>query len=141
MIEIKQLTKSEFNDLRGLFSKYKDQKINYEDIIGHVFNQAYLAYQEGQIVGFIVFAIIYDRCELLDLYVDSNWRHQGIAKALMMAMLERVDNCSNISLEVRKDNLAAYNLYSKFGFKNVAVRERYYQGTDGYLMVKEVNKQ
>ncbi|MEI3529503.1 MAG: ribosomal protein S18-alanine N-acetyltransferase [Bacilli bacterium] len=140
MLKIKLLTNKEFPNFEKIFSQYKEQKINYEDVIGHVFNQVYVAYHDEQLIGFIVFAIIYDRCELLDLYVDPDYRHQGIAERLMQTMIEKVDSCSNISLEVCRDNNAAYHLYSKFGFKTVAVRERYYHGTDGYLMVKEVKK-
>ena len=59
----------------------------------------------------------------------------------MEIMFENSKDCNNISLEVRKDNIDAYKLYSKFGFKRVATREKYYNGMDGYLMIKEVNKQ
>ena len=45
----------------------------------------------------------------------------------------------NINLEVRVSNVKANCFISKFGFKNVAVRKRYYSnGEDAYLMIKEL---
>lgn len=141
MLKIKRLTLNEFEKFNILFVQYKSKTIRVDEVINHVFNQTYIAYIDKQIVGFIIFALIYDRGELLDLYVNPNFRHRGIASTLIKKMLTKTNNCTNISLEVRKDNDIAYELYSKFGFKTVAVRERYYNGIDGYLMVKEVNKQ
>jgi ribosomal protein S18 acetylase RimI-like enzyme len=44
-----------------------------------------------------------------------------------------------VGLEVRVDNAAAIALYERFGFKGIAVRERYYQpsGTDALVMVTQ----
>ena len=44
----------------------------------------------------------------------------------------------NITLEVRKDNIPAINLYKKHGFFEKAIRKGYYKGTDGILMEKEM---
>ena len=95
----------------------------------------------NKVIGFIIFAIIYDRGELIDLYINESYRNKGLAKNLLNIMLDNSKECNNISLEVRVDNISAYNLYLNFGFKVVSKRERYYKGIDGYLMVKEVKKQ
>ena len=50
-------------------------------------------------------------------------------------MIELVEK--NITLEVRKDNIPAINLYKKFNFQEKAIRKGYYQGTDGILMERE----
>ena len=44
----------------------------------------------------------------------------------------------NITLEVRKSNEIARNLYKKFGFREVAIRKFYYGDEDGILMEKQV---
>ena len=41
-------------------------------------------------------------------------------------------------IEVKKDNLKAIDFYEKNGFKVVSKRENYYNGVDGYLMLKVV---
>ena len=50
-------------------------------------------------------------------------------------MLELVEK--SITLEVKKDNIPAINLYKKFGFQEKAIRQGYYQGVDGILMERE----
>ena len=41
--------------------------------------------------------------------------------------------------EFKTSNVKEIALYQKFGFKNVAVRKRYYSnGEDAYLMIKEL---
>lgn len=140
MTEIKNFTENDFEVFQKLFYEYKQQKINLEYVFNHVFNHTYLAYKNNQLAGFIIFAVIYDRCELIDLYVDPTFRGQGLASELIETMLKQTTDCQNISLEVRKDNNLAIRLYAKYGFKVVATREKYYKGIDGYLMVKEVNK-
>jgi ribosomal-protein-alanine N-acetyltransferase len=47
-------------------------------------------------------------------------------------------NVLEVSLEVKKDNTKAINLYKKYGFVEVGVRRGYYQGIDGILMKKEL---
>lgn len=140
MINYKKINTDYLLEFKKIYYDYKQKDINNDYVINHVYNQTFIVLDDEKIIGFIIFALIYDRCELIDLYVDKNYRRMGIAKELIEIMLENSKECNNISLEVRKDNVEAYNLYSKFGFKTVSTREKYYNGIDGYLMVKEVNK-
>ena len=43
----------------------------------------------------------------------------------------------DITLEVKIDNVPAISIYKKFGFKKVAIRKNYYNGTDGILMERK----
>lgn len=140
MINYKKINNNHLLEFKKIYYDYKQEDINNDYIINHVYNQTFVALDDEKIIGFIIFALIYDRCELIDLYVDKSYRRMGIAKELLAIMFDKAKDCDNISLEVKKDNIEAYNLYSKFGFKPVSVREKYYNGIDGYLMVKEVNK-
>ena len=53
-----------------------------------------------------------------DVIVLKAYRRQGIGRSLMNALVEEAvkRNCSRITLEVRKDNLPAQNLYQDMGF-------------------------
>jgi [ribosomal protein S18]-alanine N-acetyltransferase len=62
--------------------------------------------------------------EILNLAVAARFRRRGIAKALLNHQLSRT---AIYFLEVRESNLAAQELYRKFGFIEVARRPNYYQ--------------
>lgn len=85
----------------------------------------------------INFDVIYDRCELININVIDNEQGNGYGNKLLEFMLKYNKNILNYSLEVRIDNFKAISLYKKYGFEIVAVRKKYYNGIDGYLMIKE----
>lgn len=99
----------------------------------------YLIYKEkDSVVGFLNYDLIYDRIEIDYIYVNPEYRKQGIASKLFNFMVENSKNIKNITLEVRKSNINAINFYKKHGFEEVAIRENYYGSEDGILMVKEM---
>ena len=53
-----------------------------------------------------------------DIYVEESMRGKGISKQLVQAIEEfaKQKNCGKITLEVRKDNLNARDLYKSQGF-------------------------
>ena len=100
----------------------------------------YIKYEDVEIKGIVSYSLIYDRMEINYIWVKERYRKKGIGGALLkyidqIAINKRVNN---ISLEVECSNLAAIGLYRKNGYQIVAKREKYYQGRDGFLMVKEM---
>lgn len=122
----------DINYIKELSTLYKD---NYNPNITD-FTHIY-AYEDGKIISFIVFDIIYDRCEIIDIFTVHNCRNKGIASKLINEIIKDFD-IDNITLEVRIDNLNAISLYEKLGFIRASIRKGYYNGTDGILMIKEV---
>jgi len=49
----------------------------------------------------------------------------------MIILKSRLYNSNSIFLETRASNLAAKNLYEKFGFKRIDIRKNYYKTFDG----------
>ena len=91
-------------------------------------------------LGFLEYSLIYDRMEIDNIKVLDEHQNKGIGTKLMsylisMAIEYRV---VNITLEVRKSNDVAINLYKKFGFREVAIRKYYYGNEDAILMEKNV---
>lgn len=95
---------------------------------------------DDKVVGFLKYQIIYDRMEVDDFFVNFDYRCQGIGKKLMsyLVVIAINNRVINITLEVRKSNDVARNLYKKFGFREVALRKFYYGDEDGILMEKQV---
>ena len=120
-------------NISDLYSKYKE---NYSPIISE-FTKKYSYTVDNENVGFIIFDIIYDRCEIIDVYTVEKFRNMGIASKLINEIINDYE-INNITLEVSVDNCTAIKLYEKLGFKSVALRKEYYNGTDAFLMLKEV---
>lgn len=87
-------------------------------------------------VGLISYSLIYDRIELEYIWVSPDFRCRGIASKLIDKMMK--ENVLNITLEVRSSNTSAINLYKKYSFNIVSVREKYYGSEDAYLMIREM---
>ena len=91
-------------------------------------------------VGYLDYSLIYDRMEIDNFFVNEDCRGLGIGKKLLsyLVVIGINNHVINITLEVRKSNEVARNLYKKFGFREVALRKFYYGDEDGILMEKQV---
>ena len=119
--------------LNSIFKKYKN---DYNPIINE-FTKIYVYELDNEIVAFLIFNIMYEKCEIVDIYVLDDYRRKGIANSLI-SEIEKDYNLENITLEVSCMNEFAINLYEKLGFKKAAIRKNYYNDCDGILMVKEI---
>lgn len=97
-------------------------------------------YEEGKVIGYLNYSYIYDRIEIDNIEVLKEFRNQKIGTKLMTYLIYNAieKHVINITLEVRKSNEVARNLYKKFGFREVALRKLYYGDEDGILMEKQV---
>ncbi len=89
-----------------------------------------------RIAGFIVIWIVCGDAHILDLAVKEELRRGGIAKALVEFALDfmRQKGVVVVSLEVRRSNEAAMELYKSFGFSRAYVRNKYYGDEDAVVM-------
>ena len=103
-----------------------------------VFSKCIVLEDNGYIIGFSIYSVIYDRAEINYIVIDKEYQHNGYAKKIMDYLINDcvLNKCKNITLEVSIDNKVAIKLYEKYGFKKVSLRKEYYDGTDAYLMEK-----
>ena len=92
------------------------------------------------VIGYLLYEDIYDRFDIVNLFVNEEYRDKKIASSLLSELITRgkKQNIINITLEVNSKNVIAIYLYKKFGFVERAIRSKYYSGTDGILMEKEM---
>jgi ribosomal-protein-alanine N-acetyltransferase len=93
--------------------------------------------EEERIAGYLVCSRYDTVWHLMDIATDPDRRRQGVAAALLTALLERLPSREDqVTLEVRRSNAGAIALYEGFGFKAAGVRRRYYQdnGEDALIM-------
>ena len=90
--------------------------------------------------GYLICARYAEAYHLMNVAVDPGHRRQGVAWALIDAMLERTGADASVTLEVRPSNVGAIALYEGYGFRGVGTRRRYYQdtGEDAIIMWRAV---
>jgi len=96
---------------------------------------------EERIVGYIMAWLVADECQITNLAVLPGSRRHGVAAALLRCSIDDAvqGGARWCQLEVRSSNTAAKQLYSRFGFKPVVRRKRYYQdGEDAVVMGREL---
>lgn len=119
---IKEITNIDY------LNSLSDYKISLNE-----FNHILVYEKDNKIVAFLDYSKMYERMEINYIYVIDDYRRNNIAYELIKYMIDN-NEFENITLEVNVNNLSAINLYKKHGFEIVAVREKYYNGVDGYLM-------
>ena len=80
-------------------------------------------------VAYIGIWIVVDEMHIVTLAVAPEARRQGIAEALLLSVLDLAitSNVRAVTLEVRASNLAAQELYRKYGFQRQGLRPNYYE--------------
>ena len=129
---VKELTKENIDIINDSFID-KDYLLN--EFNNNPFIKVLLLVESSKVIGYLYYSDIYDRVEINQIEIDSFHRNCGNGKKLMEYMINNVDK--NITLEVKNDNTPAIKLYKRYGFKEVATRKGYYQGTDGILMERK----
>jgi [ribosomal protein S18]-alanine N-acetyltransferase len=88
---------------------------------------------DGELVGYFILMAAAGEAHLLNLSVAARHQRSGHGKALLTesVALARALHARNLFLEVRPSNDAAQALYTRFGFKKIAVRRGYYPANTG----------
>lgn len=99
---------------------------------------------KDKIVGFGGMWTIVDESQITNIAVHPNFRGKGIASKILNELINICENkkVTGLTLEVRKSNNIAQNLYKKFGFIHEGIRPKYYEdnGEDAFLMWKRWQK-
>jgi ribosomal-protein-alanine N-acetyltransferase len=92
---------------------------------------------ECPIVGYCSFWVILDEIHVNNVAVRPEWRRRGIGRELVDHMLAEglARRCRAATLEVRRLNTAALQLYEKMGFAQRGVRRKYYRDPDDDALV------
>lgn len=87
----------------------------------------------GELVGYFVLMAAAGEAHLLNLSVAASHQRKGHGEALLREAvgLARLRGAKNMFLEVRPSNRGAQALYTRFGFRKVAVRRGYYPAHSG----------
>jgi len=88
---------------------------------------------DGELVGYFVLMAAAGEAHLLNLSIAASHQRKGHGEALLReaVSLARLRGAKNMFLEVRPSNRGAQALYTRFGFRKIAVRRGYYPAHSG----------
>jgi len=146
--------------LRGMSFKDLDQVVALEkmifpspwskqafinELVLNTFAQTWVAVnRQNRVVLYLIAWHILDELHIANIAVSPEYRRQGLAQWTLTVLLQEAQKrgIKVAYLEVRVSNKAAIQLYKKFGFKVVGLREKYYkeENEDALLMSLDLNK-
>ena len=103
------------------------------------------AEKDGILAGYAGMQAVLDEGYIDNVAVDPACRRQGVASALLTAMIEESKRRALrfLSLEVRAGNEGAIALYASFGFETIGRRKGYYlkPPEDALIMTKNFTEE
>jgi ribosomal-protein-alanine N-acetyltransferase len=88
---------------------------------------------DGELLGYFIVMVAAGEAHLLNLSVAPVWQRKGYGSGLLReaAAIARSRGARSMFLEVRPSNAGAQVLYTRFGFRRIAVRRGYYPAQFG----------
>lgn len=93
-----------------------------------------------EIVGFAGLKVIIDEADIMNIVIKKSYRNNGIGSFLLENLISYAKNINlnSLTLEVDENNLSAIHLYNKFGFINIGIRKKYYNGISDAIIMKKM---
>ena len=130
-----------YNIEKKVFNDYWSLDLIKSEIIEKKYSRVTVLELKKKIVGYIFQRKIYDENHIINLAIDIPYQHKGYGKFLLMKILEKDSNDTNVFLEVKEANLPAVKLYIDLGFEEVDRKEGYYSdGSNAIFMLKKNKK-
>lgn len=130
-----------YNIEKKVFNDYWSLDLIKSEIIEKKYSRVTVLELKKKIIGYIFQRKIYDENHIINLAIDIPYQHRGYGKFLLMKILEKDDNDTNVFLEVKEANLPAVKLYIDLGFEEVDRKEGYYSdGSNAIFMLKKNKK-
>ena len=100
----------------------------FADLLIKPHHRTYVFEADGEIVSFVVMAVVAGEGEILSIATDPAYQHKGLARMLLQQVIEalRKEGADSLFLEVATDNAPAIRLYESCGFERTGRRKAYY---------------
>ena len=136
--QISNMTISDLDSISNiLYSDFDDfwKTSNLKSELENINSKYIVARLDNKIVGFAGIWFSVDDVHITNIVVHKNYRHHGIGSLLLEKLIELAKVKDSITLEVNTKNIYAQKLYSKYGFKTLGIRKKYYDGVeDAFIM-------
>lgn len=118
-------------DQRSFSLPWPERSFRFE-LTDNPASRCWVAELDGKIVGMIVVWLIVDEAHIATIATHPDFRRKGIAKRLLSHALRKLieQGARSSFLEVRESNIAAQEMYRRFGYEETGRRPRYYKDND-----------
>lgn len=142
IIQIEEMTVDDIDDIMEIekqtFSSRWPRSIYYAEIVENPFAHYYTIKYDGKIVGYAGIWLMKEGAQVTNIAISPDYQGKKLGEKLFSFIFQKALNfgCDNLSLEVRKSNVVAQNLYKKFGLVPAGIRKGYYtdNNEDAILM-------
>ena len=118
---------------------------NFKAELEKPYSESYVLTDEEtdqHVIGYIVFWLMFEECQILNVAVDPAYRGKGYAKNMLRKAIDLAlrKDLRRALLNVRKSNLSAIGLYQSVGFLITHIRKKFYaDGEDAYEMILDLS--
>lgn len=109
------------------------------EIVGNEFSHPMVLEQEGKIIGFLVYWVMFEQAQIANIAISPAFRGQGLGHVLMEYALQAAKKlgAETFTLEVRPSNEKAKHLYETHGFTFLhRVKSYYSDGEDALVLMR-----
>lgn len=140
-VEISKMSLTDFYNIKDILISDFDDFWNANTFVNELENENsyYLVAKiNDEIVGFAGMKIILDEADIMNVVTKKDKRNLGIGFCILekLIYIAKEKNIKKLTLEVNEKNVAAIHLYEKLGFKQVAVRYKYYNNVDDAVIMQ-----
>ena len=135
------ISKFYIEDIKNLYKIKSDDSWSKEQFYAYDMNSSssmsYVYSKDTKVLGYLMSQVILDEIHIHDIVVSKKFRNKGIGTAMIRYLIESAKriNKNKIYLEVNANNNVARILYSKMGFVESGIRNRYYNNVDSAILM------
>ena len=142
-LEIYPMELSDFQKIEPILYEKFDDFWTPNIFKGELENQNsyyFVAKNDDFIVGFAGISLCFDEATVTNIVIHKENRNLGIGSQLLEKLIQiaKQKNCTSITLEENEKNIAAIQLYKKFHFETVGLRNQYYNHTDNAIIMTKI---
>ena len=143
MFRIRNIEKTDIPILVALEAELLKETVGEEMLASELHNRFakfFVATYNNQVIGYLSCWMVEETVDIINVVIDKNYQHQGFGQALFSEMekVARINNCTEIMLEVKENNNQAIKFYQHQGYEQISVRKNYYQDQTNALIMKKV---
>lgn len=144
-IEIREMKLEDLDEImrieRELFSSQWPRSIFRSELTENPYAYYYIMKFNKKIIGYAGIWLMREGAQVTNIAISPKYQGKSLGKKLFSFIFQKAINegCESLSLEVRKSNEIAQNMYRQFGLVPAGIRKEYYTDNREDAIIMWVN--